>query len=76
MRRPILGGWLLVLAAVVGLPATLRAQEAVLMGTIADTTGAVLPGVTVSAMKYETLVGQSRWAPAEFVTATCHCRCR
>jgi len=40
---------LLLLCAILLLPALLFAQEAVLTGTITDTTGAVLPGVTVQA---------------------------
>jgi hypothetical protein len=35
--------------AILALPATMYAQEAVLNGTVTDTTGAVLPGVTVTA---------------------------
>ena len=38
------------LCAVLALPATAFAQEAVLTGTITDSTGAVLPGVTVTAV--------------------------
>src|SRR6266566_6865480 len=40
---------LLLLCAILLLPALVFAQEAVLTGTITDTTGAVLPGVTVQA---------------------------
>jgi len=40
---------LLLLCAILLLPALLFAQEAVLTGTITDATGAVLPGVTVQA---------------------------
>jgi hypothetical protein len=54
MRRSILGGWLLAVAMTVGWPTAGHAQqtvlEAVLMGTVTDSTGAVLPGVTVSAV--------------------------
>ena len=40
---------LLLLCAILLLPALVSAQEAVLTGTITDTTGGVLPGVTVQA---------------------------
>src|SRR5438093_12048197 len=40
---------LLLLCAILLLPALLFAQEAVLTGTVTDSTGAVLPGVTVQA---------------------------
>jgi hypothetical protein len=40
---------LLLLCAILFLPAFVFAQEAVLTGIITDTTGAVLPGVTVQA---------------------------
>jgi hypothetical protein len=41
---------LLVISAMVTLPATAYAQEATLSGTVADSTGGVLPGVTVTAV--------------------------
>jgi carboxypeptidase family protein len=42
--------WLLAIAVIVAWPAASLAQEAVLIGTVTDTTGAVLPGVTVTAV--------------------------
>ena len=39
----------LLLVTLLGLPGVVHAQEAVLTGTISDSTGAVLPGVTVTA---------------------------
>jgi hypothetical protein len=48
VRRVIL------LSAIVALPAMAFAQEAVLTGTITDQTGGVLPGVTVTAVNEET----------------------
>src|SRR5690349_5820751 len=42
------------LCAVLALPATAFAQDAVLTGTITDSTGAVLPGVTVTAVNEAT----------------------
>ena len=45
---------LLLLGAIVALPAMAFAQEAVLTGTITDSTGAVLPGVTVQAVNEAT----------------------
>jgi hypothetical protein len=42
--------WLLVICALIALPAAGYAQEAVLTGTVTDATGAVLPGVTVTAV--------------------------
>ena len=50
MRRSKMGRWLLMIAVIVMWPAAGEAQEAVLMGTVADTTGGVLPGVTVVAV--------------------------
>jgi Carboxypeptidase regulatory-like domain len=41
---------LLVISAMLMLPITAYAQEAVVSGTVADSTGAVLPGVTVTAL--------------------------
>ena len=41
---------LLLACALLALPAVGSAQEAVLTGTVTDTTGAVLPGVTVTAV--------------------------
>jgi hypothetical protein len=45
---------LILLCAIVALPAMAFAQEAVLTGTITDQTGAVLPGVTITAVNEET----------------------
>ena len=45
---------LFALALVLVLPLPAFAQEAVLTGTITDTTGAVLPGVTVTATNHAT----------------------
>ena len=45
---------LVFLCAVLALPATVFAQDAVLTGTITDSTGAVLPGVTVTAVNEAT----------------------
>jgi hypothetical protein len=45
---------LVVIAAAFVVPATAFAQEATLTGTITDSTGGVLPGVTVTAMHAET----------------------
>jgi hypothetical protein len=50
MNRSSIGGWLLVIAMIAGWPAVSQAQEAVLTGTVTDTTGGVLPGVTVTAV--------------------------
>jgi hypothetical protein len=50
MRTSNLRRWLLAMAIGVAWPAVGQAQEAVLMGTVADTTGGVLPGVTVTAV--------------------------
>jgi hypothetical protein len=44
VRRVLLVGVLL------ALPALVLAQEAVLIGTVTDSTGGVLPGVTVTAV--------------------------
>src|SRR5436190_16210872 len=41
---------LLVVCAIVTMPVTAYAQEATLSGTVADSTGGVLPGVTVTAL--------------------------
>jgi hypothetical protein len=45
---------LLLLCAMLALPAMAFAQDAVLTGTITDTTGAVLPGVTINATQEAT----------------------
>jgi len=45
-----IAGWLLVAGVILALPVTGYAQEATLSGTVADTTGGVLPGVTVTAI--------------------------
>ena len=47
-------GRLILLCAIVALPAMAFAQEATLTGTITDSTGAVLPGVTVTAVNEAT----------------------
>ena len=48
--RSILVRCLLLVCALVALPASGFAQEAVLSGTVSDSTGGVLPGVTVTAV--------------------------
>ncbi len=50
MRRSSFIGWCLAIAMIAGFPAVSQAQEAVLQGTVTDTTGGVLPGVTVTAV--------------------------
>jgi hypothetical protein len=45
-----LRGWLAVVGVVLVLPVTGYAQEATVSGTVTDSTGAVLPGVTVTAV--------------------------
>ena len=42
--------WLVVVAAILALPLTGFAQEATITGTVTDSTGGVLPGVTVTAV--------------------------
>ncbi len=42
--------WVVVVAAILALPLTGFAQEATITGTVSDTTGGVLPGVTVTAV--------------------------
>jgi carboxypeptidase family protein/TonB-dependent receptor-like protein len=49
MTAPIVR-WLLVVCAILILPATGFAQEATLTGTVVDSTGGVLPGVTITAV--------------------------
>jgi Carboxypeptidase regulatory-like domain len=49
MRSSLLG-WLIMLGASLALPVTGYAQDAVISGTVTDSTGAVLPGVTVTAV--------------------------
>ena len=46
--------WSLLVCAVLALPARGYAQEAVLLGTVSDATGAVLPGATVTAVNEAT----------------------
>ena len=41
---------LIVLGAILALPVTGYGQEAVVSGTVTDTTGGVLPGVTITAV--------------------------
>ena len=45
---------LTMLGAILVLPVMASAQEAVLTGTVTDSTGAVLPGVTVTAVHQAT----------------------
>lgn len=47
---PVLVRVVAVLALILALPAVGRAQESVINGTVADSTGGVLPGVTVTAV--------------------------
>ena len=42
--------WFIVVAALLALPAAGYAQEAAITGTVTDSTGGVLPGVTVTAV--------------------------
>src|SRR6266850_2422551 len=49
MRSSVVGR-LVLLGAILLLPARLDAQEATLTGTVSDSTGGVLPGVTVTAL--------------------------
>jgi hypothetical protein len=51
MNRQIL--WVLVAAILLALPLSVYAQEATVTGTITDSTGGVLPGVTVTAINDE-----------------------
>ena len=50
MARSSVLGRLIVAVAIVLLPAVGAAQEATITGTITDTTGGVLPGVTITAV--------------------------
>ena len=50
MTRSSIGRLVLAIAVIAGWPAAGLAQEAVLIGTVTDATGAVLPGVTVTAV--------------------------
>ena len=50
MTRARIVRWLSIVALTVAFPAASQAQEAVLAGAVRDTTGAVLPGVTVTAV--------------------------
>jgi hypothetical protein len=50
MRSATAIGRLVLLGAILALPAAAFAQESVLTGTVTDSTGAVLPGVTVQAV--------------------------
>src|SRR3989442_1294640 len=50
MRSLVIIRRLILLGAMLALPAMAFAQDAVLTGTITDSTGAVLPGVTVAAV--------------------------
>jgi hypothetical protein len=49
MTAPIVR-WLLLICAILILPASGFAQEATLSGTVVDSTGGVLPGVTITAV--------------------------
>ena len=49
MRSGFLVRWILA-SAILTLPMTAHAQEAVINGTVTDSTGGVLPGVTVTAL--------------------------
>ena len=49
MRSRLLG-WLIVVQATLALPAIGYAQEASFTGTVTDSTGGVLPGVTITAV--------------------------
>ena len=48
--RPSVLGPLVLVGVILLLPARLDAQEATLTGTVSDSTGGVLPGVTVTAL--------------------------
>jgi hypothetical protein len=48
------GAYLLALATLLALPSTLRAQDVTLSGLVTDTTEAVMPGVTITALLIET----------------------
>jgi hypothetical protein len=48
--RPSRVRWLLMIALIVAFPPASQAQEAVLTGSVTDATGAVLPGVTLTAV--------------------------
>ena len=50
MTRWSIGRWVLAISVIAGWPAAGLAQEAALIGIVTDTTGAVLPGVTVTAV--------------------------
>jgi hypothetical protein len=50
MRRWSVIGSLLVIGMIVALPAVGYAQDSTMTGTVTDSTGAVLPGVTVTAV--------------------------
>jgi hypothetical protein len=47
---PKLFPYLFVVGLLIGVPAVAHAQEAAVSGTITDSTGGVLPGVTVTAV--------------------------
>src|SRR6266566_8455220 len=53
MRSSVVGR-LVLLGAILMLPARLFAQEATLTGTVSDSTGGVLPGVTITALHQAT----------------------
>ena len=53
MRRPILYVYALATAIFLAMPLAASAQEATVTGTITDSTGGVLPGVTVTATNEE-----------------------
>src|SRR5258705_319945 len=53
MRRPMLYVYALATAILLAMPIAASAQEATVTGTITDSTGGVLPGVTVTATNEE-----------------------
>src|SRR4030095_4769335 len=50
MTSPHLGRRVILLCALLAVPSVAHAQEAAITGTVTDSTGAVLPGVTVTAV--------------------------
>jgi hypothetical protein len=72
MRRSLLPA-LLVVSITVLAPATVRAQQASITGVVRDTSGAVLPGVTVEATS-PALIEKGRSSPtvpASTASSTC-----
>jgi len=74
MRTWSVLGSLLVLGMVVALPAVGYAQDSVMTGTVTDSTGAVLPGVTVTATNVDSgntfvaVTSASRYASGTFAS--------